>query len=95
MANSEKTSPKPKLEDSIAKLKELQLGFKQTLLRLHEMLTIIGDDPDLQDDMDSLKRDVETKAQGLEEEVKRLREDVKSIKELLDSDKKNNSRSNS
>ncbi len=95
MSTFQKMPSKPTLQDSIAKLEEIQLGFRQNLLRLHETLAALEDDTDLLSDMDILKRDVEAKAHGLEEEVKRLREDIRSIKDLLGADLKNNNGINS
>ncbi len=78
-----KLSDKPKIEDSIAKLEEIQIGFKQNLANLHRMIELLESKPELQDDIEILKKDVESRASDLEDEVKQLQEDLKSIRELL------------
>lgn len=78
-----KTLDKPKIEESIANLKEIQNGFKQNLINLHQKLEMFNSKPELQSCFDDLKEDIETRASDLEAEVKRLREDLKSIRELL------------
>jgi LPS O-antigen subunit length determinant protein (WzzB/FepE family) len=84
MANSDtKTLDRPKREEAIAKLKEIQIGFKQNLANLHLKLEMLDSKPELQSCLDNLKQDVESRASDLEAEVKRLREDLKSIRELL------------
>lgn len=90
-----KTSDKPKREAPIAKLKEIQIGFKQNLANLHQKLEMLDSKPEVQSCLDNLKKEVESRASDLEAEVKRLREDLKSIRELLglNLDKQNSGKS--
>jgi hypothetical protein len=78
-----KLSDEPKLEDSIAKLEEIQGGFKKNLANLHRIIEMLESKPELKGDIEVLKKDVESRANDLENEVERLREDLKSIQELL------------
>jgi hypothetical protein len=78
-----KLSDKPKLEDSIAKLEEIQVSFKQNLANLHRMIELFESKRGLLDEIEILQKDVELRASNLEYEVKRLREDLKSMRELL------------
>jgi hypothetical protein len=83
MAAPHATLKKPKLEESIAKLKEIQLCIKQNLSNLNKTLEMLDTKSDLHYNLDNLKKDVESRASDLEAEVNRLREDLKSIRELL------------
>ncbi len=86
MVNSDaETSNLPNIRESIVKLKEIQLGLKKNLNKLHQAIKLLDSKPELQNSIEDLKTDAEIRANNLEAEVERLREDLKSIRELLDS----------
>ncbi len=78
-----KLPDKLKLEDSIAKLEEIQAGFKQNRANLHQIIKMLESKPELQNEIEFLEKDVESRAICLEDEVKQLQEELKSIRELL------------
>jgi LPS O-antigen subunit length determinant protein (WzzB/FepE family) len=79
------TQPQEKLtiEETIARLKEIQAGLKEALLNLHEKIGLLSSEPHFQDGIDDLKRDAEIRVSDLESEIKQLRNDLKTIKEIL------------
>ncbi len=92
MTEPKQTEDKPTFEESVAKLKQIQVGLQQVLANLREKIALFEVEPQFQENFENLKRDVETRADNLEGEVKRLRQDLKSIKELLGyNTEKNNS----
>jgi hypothetical protein len=93
MAEFSEEAPKEKLSraEAIAKLKEIQVGFRALVYNLHENISALDDDPDFQERFQSMQDDAEQKAKSLESEVRRLRSDVKTFKDLLgDEDKDEN-----
>src|SRR5512136_1190455 len=90
MAEFSEEAPKEKLSqaDAIAKLKEIQVGFRALVYSLHENIQALDDDPDFQERFQSMQDDAEQKAKNLESEVRRLRSDVKTFKDLLGEDDK-------
>jgi hypothetical protein len=93
MAEFSEEAPKEKLSraEAIAKLKEIQVGFRALVYSLHENISALDDDPDFQERFQSMQDDAEQKAKSLESEVRRLRSDVKTFKDLLgDEDKDEN-----
>ena len=74
---------KATLQDSIAKLRQIQLGLKQNVANLHGPLNVLDSKPELQNSLDCLKKNIETRASDLEAEVKQLREELKAMKDLL------------
>jgi cell shape-determining protein MreC len=75
--------------ESVARLQEIQLGFKQVAANLHEKLELLDYEPELHSGLEKLRKEVESRATDLEAEVKRLREDLKTIKSLLGYDFEN------
>jgi len=71
------------MEESIAKLKEIQIGLKQNLSNLHQKIEMLDSNPELKSSFENLRNCIETRASDHEAEVKRLREDLTSIRELL------------
>jgi hypothetical protein len=93
MAESDEQAPKEKLSaaEAIAKLREIQVGFRALVYSLHENISALDDDPDFQERFQSMQDDAEQRAKSLESEVRRLRSDVKTFKDLLgDKDKDEN-----
>lgn len=78
-----KTSDRPKMEESIAKLKEIQIGFEQNICTLHQKIAMLYSTPDLQNFFENLKKEAENRAINLEAEVKKLREELKYVQALL------------
>jgi cell shape-determining protein MreC len=66
------------VDESLVKLKLIQLELREVVANLHEKIEIIESEP-----LQKIRLDVESKANSLEAEVKRLREDIKAIKDLL------------
>jgi DNA-binding transcriptional MerR regulator len=89
MAESDEQAPKEKLSraEAIAKLREIQVGFRALVYSLHENIAALDDDPDFQESRQAFEEDAEQKAKSLESEVRRLRSDVKTFKDLLGDDK--------
>jgi uncharacterized protein involved in exopolysaccharide biosynthesis len=83
MNNSDPIFEKPKFQELVDKLKEIQLGFRQNLSNLHQKLELLDSRTDLQSNLDILRKDAQTRVSDLEVEVKRLREDLESVRELL------------
>jgi hypothetical protein len=83
MNNSDSLFEKPKFQELVDKLKEIQLGFRQNLSNLHQKLELLDSRTDLQNNLDILRKDAQTRVSDLEVEVKRLREDLESVRELL------------
>jgi len=83
MNNSDPLLEKPKFQELVDKLKEIQLGFRQNLSNLHLKLELLDSRTDLQSNLDILRKDAQTRVSDLEVEVKRLREDLESVRELL------------
>jgi hypothetical protein len=83
MNNSDSLFEKPKFQELVDKLKEIQLGFRQNLSNLHQKLELLDSRTDLQSNLDILRKDAQTRVSDLEVEVKRLREDLESVRELL------------
>jgi len=83
MNNSDPLLEKPKFQELVDKLKEIQLGFRQNLSNLHLKLELLDSRTDLQNNLDILRKDAQTRVSDLEVEVKRLREDLESVRELL------------
>jgi uncharacterized protein involved in exopolysaccharide biosynthesis len=83
MNNSDPLFEKPKFQELVDKLKEIQLGFRQNLSNLHQKLELLDSRTDLQNNLDILRKDAQTRVSDLEVEVKRLREDLESVRELL------------
>jgi hypothetical protein len=81
--------------ESVARLRQIQLGLKQAVCNLHEKLELLDSEPSLHSSLEALREDMESRATNLENEVKRLREDLKTVKGFLgvDLDKKNLSES--
>jgi hypothetical protein len=90
-----KTSDRPKMEESIAKLKEIQICFEQNICSLHQKIAMLYSTPELQNIFESLKKEAENRAMNLEAEVKKLREELKYIQELLGLDPENSNSGNS
>jgi hypothetical protein len=78
-----KTSDRPKIEESIAKLKEIQIGFEQNICSLHQKIAMLYSTPELQNIFENLKKEAENRATNLEAEVKKLREELKCVQALL------------
>jgi cell shape-determining protein MreC len=95
MDNSDALIERPKMQELIDKLEEIQLGFRQNLNSLHQKLELLDSRHDLQNSLESLRKNALTRVSDLEVEVKRLRDDLKSIRELLglDLDQYNSGRS--
>jgi len=95
MDNSDALIERPKMQELIDKLEEIQLGFRQNLDNLHQKLELLDSRHDLQNSLESLRKNALTRVSDLEVEVKRLRDDLKSIRELLglDLDQYNSGRS--
>ena len=51
-----KTSDWPKIEESIAKLKEIQICFEKNVCRLHQKIAMLYSTPELQNIFESLKK---------------------------------------
>ena len=83
MDNFDAIIEKPKMQDLIGKLEEIQLGFRQNLNSLHQKLELLDSRHDLQNNIESLRKDAQTRASDLEVEVKQLHDDLKSIREVL------------
>jgi hypothetical protein len=66
------------VDESLVKLKLIQLELREVVANLHEKIEIIKSEP-----LQKIRLDAESKAKSLEAEVKRLREDLKAIKDLL------------
>ena len=72
------------MEEAIAKLDEILIGFKQNLCGLHQKIEIIDSKPELQRSIKNYKKDAEKRASELEAEVKWLGEELKAIRMLLE-----------
>lgn len=84
MANSNgKMAQKPKMEELIFRLKEIQVGLKNSLAELQEKLAAYDSQPEILVSLETAKRDAEVKASSLEAEVKLLREELKAIRDML------------
>jgi hypothetical protein len=59
------------VDESLVKLKLIQLELREVVANLHEKIEIIESEP-----LQKIRLDVESKANSLEAEVKRLREDI-------------------
>jgi hypothetical protein len=78
-----KTSDRPKMEESIAKQKEIQISFEQNICSLHQKIAMLYSTPELQNIFENLKKESENRAINLEAEVKKLREELKCVQALL------------
>ncbi len=78
-----KTSSRPKIKETIAKLKKIHIELRQNRDRLHQKIEALNSKSELQNTIEAVKRDAEIRASGLEAEVKRLRENLESIKDVL------------
>ena len=74
---------KPKMEELVFRLTEIQVGLKHSLAELQEKLAGYDSTPEMLVSLENAKRDAEDKASNLEEEVKLLREELKAIRDLL------------
>jgi hypothetical protein len=90
MANSSKMPEKLTNEELVCKLKEIQLGLKQTLANLREELKKIDRQREFFGNLEILKEDAEEHANELESEVQKLREDLESVRDLLGVNKTQN-----
>jgi hypothetical protein len=90
-----KTSDRPKIEESIAKLKEIQICFEKNVCSLNQKIAMLYSTPELQNIFESLKKEAENRAMNLEAEVKKLREELKYIKKLSGLDPENSNSGNS
>jgi len=81
--SGEKTAQEPKMEELICKLKEIQVGLKNSLADLQLKLATFDSQPEVLANLDHAKRDAEARASSLEEEVKHLREELEAIKDML------------
>jgi hypothetical protein len=79
-SNQEDKSP---MEEDVAKLADILLGFRRNLSNLHQIIGMAESKPELHCGSDSYRLDMESKAIDLEIEVQRLRQDLLSIKDLL------------
>ena len=84
-----------KIEESIAKLKEIQICFEKNVCRLHQKIAMLYSTPELQNIFGSLKKEAENRAMNLEAEVKKLREELKYIQKLSGLDLENSNSGNS
>jgi cell shape-determining protein MreC len=75
--------PKVKLEDSVRRLREIQLALEENLDKLHDCLELLDSKPQLQTSLELYKHDVQTRARSLENEVKNLRAELDSVKGVL------------
>jgi len=82
---NEETVQEPKMEELIFKLREIQVGLRNSLADLHQRLDTFDSQPEMLARMENAKRDAEARACSLEAEVKQLREELEAIKELLGS----------
>ncbi len=73
------------LDQSLAKLKEIQICLRERLEDLHQNLNFLYAQTGWQSNLADHKKDVETKASDLETEVNQLREELKDIKDFLSS----------
>jgi hypothetical protein len=94
MPNS-KNSDRPKIEESIAKLREIQIGFEQKICSLHQKIVMLYSTPELQNIFKNLKKEAENRAINVEAEVKRLREELKYAQALLGLELENSNSGNS
>jgi chromosome segregation ATPase len=83
--SNEKTEQQLKLEELVCKLREIQVGLKNSLTDLQQKLGMFDSEDETLEGLENAKRDAETRASKLEKEVKELREELKSIKDFLDS----------
>jgi hypothetical protein len=74
---------KSTIERDIARLEEIQLGFRRNLSNLHQIIGMLESEPEWRGDTADLKQDVESRARFLEDEVEQLREDLQTIRNLL------------
>ena len=89
MTNSDRTKTEaPKLEESIGKLMEIQLGLQRNLSLLHQTIKALDSRPELFNTLELFEKDAESQASNLEAEVKQLREQLENIRDILGLDTK-------
>lgn len=71
------------MEESVGRLRQVQLGLKQVAANLHRRIELFESESQLHDSLENVKMDAEIRASNLESEVKQLRGDIQTIKELL------------
>ncbi len=74
---------KPSILELVIRLKEIQLGLKLNVARLHEDLAMLEDEAGLQSNLEIARKDAEDRAHSLALEVEHLREELKDLKKLL------------
>ncbi len=83
--SDEKTAQGPNMEELVCRLREIQVGLKNSLVDLQLKLASFDSQPEILAGVDKARRDAEVRASSLEAEVRQLREELKALKNLLKS----------
>ena len=69
----------------VCKLREIQVGLKNTLTDLQQKLGAFDSEPHLLSNLENARLGAEARAISLEAEVKQLREELKALRDFLKS----------
>ena len=80
----------PKMDELVCRLREIQIGLKNSLADLQQKLEAFDSEPELLTNLEKARREAEERASSLEDEVKQLRDELKGLRDFLGSNDEKN-----